>query len=84
MALTSLASWAFFKCHLIESVSLVRAFVIVSHMLAFAVDTFESMRVWFTLFGFQLRRIHFEVSLVTPCYVSVVFDLVGPTAFLTF
>jgi len=53
-------------------------------MLAFAVDTFESMRVWFTLFGFQLRRIHFEVSLVTPCYVSVVFDLVGPTAFLTF
>ena len=68
----------------VESVPPVWGFVIISHMFAFAVDTFKSIRTWFALFSFQSRRICFEVSLATRCYVSVVFDFVGPTTFLTF
>ena len=68
----------------IESVFPIRAFVVIGYVVAFTVNTFESMRVWFTLFGFETWRVQFEVSLAAPSHVSVIFDFMRATAFLTF
>jgi len=68
----------------IESVFPIRAFVVIGYVVAFTVNTFESMRVWFTLFGFETWRVQFEVSLAAPCQVSVILNLVRSSTFLTF
>jgi len=38
----------------IESVSLEGAFVVISHVVAFAIDTFEEVRAWQVLGSFKL------------------------------
>lgn len=48
-------------------------------MIALTVDTFESIMAQFTLFGFELRRVDFEVWLTTPSEMAMVFDLVWTT-----
>jgi len=50
----------------------------------FVVNVFEIVRAWFALFCFKSGRIHFKVSFAAPGQVSVVFELVGTTAFLAF
>jgi len=67
----------------VESMSPVGAFIIICHVFAFAVDTFEGMRAEFILFSFQSKGICFEVCFTAPCHISVMFNLVRPTTFLT-
>jgi len=45
-------------------------------MIIFAVDTFETVQTRFSFQSFELKRINLKVSFVTPCYISVVFELV--------
>jgi len=50
-------------------------------MISFAVRTFEQMRTWFALLGFQSRRVKFSVTLTTPTELSMVFRLMRSVAF---
>ena len=52
-------------------------------MVTFAVYTFEGVRTQFTLFGFEMWRVQFEVGFVAPGHISVMFNLVGASTFLT-
>ena len=40
-----------------------------------AVDTFERVEAWFTLFGFKMGKIGLEVCLATPGEMVMVFNL---------
>jgi len=60
-----------------------RTLIIVSWVITFAVYAFECVRTQFPLFGLESGRIYFEVSLVAPCHVSVIFNLVWAATFLT-
>ena len=67
----------------IESVLPIWAFVIVGHVIAFAIDTFKGVRTQFTLFGFKTRGVQFEVGFAAPGHVSMMFDLMRTAIFLT-
>ena len=45
-------------------------------MVTFAVDIFETVQTRFSFQSFELKNISPEVSLVTSCYISVVFEFV--------
>ena len=45
-------------------------------MVTFVVDTFETIQTRFSFQSFELKNISPEVSLVTSCYISVVFEFV--------
>ncbi len=45
-------------------------------MVIFAVDIFETVQTRFSFQSFELKNISPEVSLVTSCYISVVFEFV--------
>ena len=68
----------------IESMFLVRALVVISHVIPFAIDVFEGVRAWFALLGFKTRRVQFKVGFAAPGHVSVMFDLMRATTSLTF
>jgi len=53
----------------------------VSLMIALAVDIFEGMRARLALFGLEMWRIDFEVSLAALGKVTVVFDFVRAITF---
>jgi len=50
-------------------------------VVSYAVGTFERMRAWLALLGFQSRWVNFSISLAAPTEFSVVFGLVGAIAF---
>ena len=52
----------------------------VSLMIALTVDVFESIRAWFTLFGFKSRRVDFEVKLTILSKIVIVFNLIWTIA----
>ena len=45
-------------------------------MVSFIVQAFESVRAWFILFGFKIQGISLEVYFITPCKMTVMFNLV--------
>ena len=45
-------------------------------MVTFVVDTFETIQTRFSFQSFELKNISPEVSLVTSCYISMVFEFV--------
>jgi len=45
-------------------------------VIALAVDTFKCIRAQFTLLGFEARRVHLKVCLVTLGEMTIVFNLV--------
>ena len=51
-------------------------FVIICHMVSFAVEVLEEVRARLTCFSFQPRRIDFRVCLVIPSHGPVVLDFV--------
>jgi len=61
-----------------------RAFVVVDHIVAFVVDTFEGIEVQFVLFGFESRRVNFIVSFAALSYILMIFEFVETVAFLAF
>jgi len=68
----------------IESMFPKRAFVIVSHMFAFAVDAFEGMVAWFSLSSFEPGGIELGVGLTASHHISMMLQLVRSIALLTF
>jgi len=68
----------------VEAVFPVGAGGIISEMVVLAVDTFEFVRTWFTLFCFESGRVGFFIGLAAPGHISVVFQFVGATTFLAF
>jgi len=65
----------------IEAMSPKWTCVRVSLMISFTVRTFERMRTWFALLGFQSREVKFSVTLTTPTELSMVFRLMQSVAF---
>jgi len=53
-------------------------------MFTFAVNILEQMRTEFFFLGFESKRVCFEVSLVTPCYILIIFEFIEIIAFLAF
>lgn len=45
-------------------------------MVTFVVDTFETIQTRFSFQSFELKNISPEVSFITSCYISVVFEFV--------
>ena len=44
-------------------------------IITFTVQAFEEVRTWFTLLGFQIQGVGFEVCLAIPSKMSVISDL---------
>jgi len=65
----------------IEAMSPKWTCVRVSLMISFAVRTFERIRTWFALLGFQSRRVKFSITLTTSTKLSMVFRLMWSVAF---
>ena len=59
-------------------------FFVISYVVPFAIDILECVRAWFILFSFKSRWVDFRVSFITSCYVSMVFEFMRATTFLTF
>jgi len=53
-----------------------QACVRISWMIAFAVQTFESVGAWFTLFSFKTRVVGLEICFVVPGEMLMMPDLV--------
>jgi len=66
----------------VEAVFLVGAVGVIDEMVVLAVEAFEFVRIWFTLFCFKSRRVGLFIGLAAPGHVSVVFQFVGAAAFL--
>lgn len=64
----------------VEVVSPEKADVGVSLMIAFAIQTFKAVRIWFTLLSFW-TRVDLEVCFVVLSIVSVMFNLVRSITF---
>jgi len=47
----------------IKLVPPIRAFVVIGHVITFAVDTLESVRTQFTLFGFKTKGFNLKLAL---------------------
>ena len=45
-------------------------------MFTLAVDIFESIYTRFTFLSFKSKRVNFNTSFITPCYLSIAFDFV--------
>jgi len=51
----------------IEAIPPERTFVIVSHVITFAINAFKRMRAWKALSSFEMRGVEFRVSFATLC-----------------
>jgi len=69
---------------LVKSVPPERALVIICHVIAFAVCTFEFMRAWFACLCFKPWGVNFVIYLTTPSHIFVVFKFMRTIALLTF
>jgi len=67
---------------MVEAVLPKGAYVVISQVIVFIVDTLEGVGAWFALSCFQSRRVGFRISLVAPGYFSVVFESMKATIFL--
>jgi len=52
-------------------------------VITFAIYAFECVRTQFPLFGLESGKVQFKVCLAAPDYVSVIFDFMRATIFLT-
>jgi len=69
---------------LVKAVTLKGTFVVVSSMVALAVQTLESVRARCTICSRLSRRVGLEIGLATPSQQSVVLNSMRTTTFLTF
>jgi len=65
----------------IKAVSLERALIGVSLMIFLTIQTFECVRIWFSLFIFKSRRVSFQIRFATPSEVMIVLRFVRAIAF---
>ena len=69
---------------LVETVFLEWTFHRISTMRTLTVEILEWMWAWFTLLGFQSRRVEFIVSFTTLCKVTMIVSKMRPITFGTF
>ena len=67
---------------LIEAISLEQAFIVVCHVLTFAVYTFEYVGVWSALHCFKSWWIELRVGLAVLCHISMMLKFVESIIFL--
>ena len=68
----------------IEPVFLEKTKIRICLVITLTVMVFEGVKAWFTLLGFQPRKISLTISFIVPNKVSVVFRFMGPIAFDAF
>jgi len=69
---------------LVETVFPEQTFYRVSNIRTLTVETLEQMWAWFSLLGFQSRRVEFIISFTTPCKVMMIVSKMRPITFGTF
>lgn len=50
-------------------------------MIIFTVQAFESVRAWFTLFGFKIRGVDLKICFATPGKMPIMLNFVRSVAF---
>ena len=69
---------------LVEPILLERVYVGICLVIAFTVDTLKHMRTRFTLLYFKFWQVDFEVCLIVPTKLSMMFEFIWPITFNTF